>query len=352
MNTGKEGGFATAIGSVPHEDPERAISMILDALPVAPHWPQMPMRGFREGMNLQYLEGFPCVVIDPEKEKAHFDTSGEYLTGVERFYEDYMAAEGGGSLDPFAVSDAFSTGIRRMEETLRARSLRFPFLKLQVTGPLTLGLSLTDESKRLVGYNEILADVLVKGVAMKARWMIERFRPFGDRMIVFFDEPILSGFGSSTFVSLSRDEVMAKMNELVGSIRTTGAIVGTHCCGNTDWGMLLETGLDMVNFDAYDYFEALSLYPSAIQDFFARGGILAWGIVPTSEKIDGAGVDDLERELHTRVDRLAAKGIDRDLVLSRMILTPSCGTGSMTVERSEKVYRTLAGLTERLWGNP
>ena len=53
------------------------------------------------------------------------------------------------------------------------------YLKSQVTGPVTFGLSVKDESKKDIYYNEVFRDVVVKAITMKARWLLQRFKPLG-----------------------------------------------------------------------------------------------------------------------------------------------------------------------------
>ena len=60
--------------------------------------------------------------------------------------------------------------------------------------------------------------------------------------------------------------------------------LGIHCCGNTDWSLLLNAPIDILSFDSYGYFESLRLYDRALAQYLARGGWLAWGLVPTGRK--------------------------------------------------------------------
>jgi len=61
--------LATAIGSMPFDDPGRAVDLILSSLPEAPHWPQLPRLGLNEQMEIQFSEHMPCAVIDREKNR-------------------------------------------------------------------------------------------------------------------------------------------------------------------------------------------------------------------------------------------------------------------------------------------
>ncbi len=143
--------------------------------------------------------------------------------------------------------------------------MKRPFVKVQTTGPLSVGLSIVDEKKRAIYYNAEFVDVVVKALAMKCRWQIRKFQPFAEKVICFVDEPILSAFGSSTYVSVTRDDTVAKLGEVIETVHAEGALAGVHCCGNTEWSILIDAGVDIVNFDAFDYGDTILLYPEAMK---------------------------------------------------------------------------------------
>jgi methionine synthase II (cobalamin-independent) len=339
--------LATGIGSFPHQDVERACDLILETIPEIPIWPQLPNANFREQMEAQYCEAFPNVVIDDSKEKMYFNTGEETTTELEKFYENFMAE----NLDYFKISAEFSRGIYAMEKRLSAdRPSSLQFFKSQVTGPVTFGLATVDENKRALYYDEVYRDIVIKGITMKARWLLEKFKALGYNQICFVDEPILTGFGSSTYVSVQRQDVVQDLNEVVEAVHAEGALVGTHCCGNTEWPILVDAGVDIISFDAFEFGDTIAYYPDQTREFLESGGVLAWGIVPTSDKIVEETADSLVARLKERITQLAKKGIDQNLIWEKCLLTPSCGTGSLSVELSEKVFYTLSEVSRSLRG--
>ncbi|MCU0844924.1 MAG: hypothetical protein MUC76_08360 [Spirochaetes bacterium] len=345
--------LATAIGSFPHTDAETALDVIFASIPDAPVWPQLPRLGLSEQMEIQYSEGMPRAVVDREKSRMYFDTSGDYSEEFGAFYEKYMEAmdpdSGSGDCSAMAIGREYSKGIRALESRLGADGAKRPYVKVQTTGPCSFALTVTDENKRAIYYNEEFRDVIVKALAMKCRWQIAKFRPFAERIICFIDEPILSAFGSSTYISVKREDVVAAIAELVDAIHADGAVAGVHCCGNTDWSILVDAGADLLNFDAFGYGETVALYGGALERHFGRGGLLAWGIVPTSAAIREQTVEGLAARYESLVDHLAgACGIDHALILDRTVITPSCGTGSMEIADAEKVLSILGELSRAL----
>jgi hypothetical protein len=297
-------------------------------------------------MEVQYNEGIPRVVIDRAAQRMYIDTSGDTSMELASFYENYLAE----NLDAFAISPEFSRGIPAMESALEAAGGTRPFVKVQTTGPISFGLTIVDENKRAVYYNPEFVDVVVKALAMKCRWQIRKFRKYGENVICFIDEPILSAFGSSTYVSVTRDDVISKLGEMVEAVHAEGALAGVHCCGNTEWSLLIDAGVDIVNFDAFDYGETVALYPEAVKRHVEGGKVLAWGIVPTnSAKLRTQTVDSLVGKLHTLVNGLAgATGLSRELIMKQAIVTPSCGTGSLPVADAELVFGTLNQVSRTL----
>ncbi len=337
--------LATGIGSFPNLDAGKTCDLILETLPEIPIWPQLSNIDFREQMEIQYSEGFPCVVLDEVKSKMIFDTSGDPTSELEKFYENVVIE----NLDYFRISPGFSRGLYAMEEKLKGSlPSSLLYFKHQVTGPITFGLATVDENKRAIYYNDVFRDTVVKGITMKARWLLDRFKSFGFKQICFVDEPILSAFGSSTYVSVQRPEVVEYLGEVVEAIHKEGALVGTHCCGNTEWPILIDAGVDIINFDAYEFGDTISYYPEQVNGFLKKGGVIAWGIVPTSEKILKETTDSLRIKLEDRIDNLARKGIDKDLIWKQCLLTPSCGTGSLSMELSDKIFQDLSNLSQEL----
>ncbi len=344
--------LATGIGSMPFTDVEQAVDISLEKIHEAPFWPQLPKLGLNEQMEIQYSEGIPRATIDHEKKRMYFDTTGDYSEEFAEFYEAYMMAmdpdDGNGDCSAMAISEEFSKGLYEFEKRMQALPDKLPLLKVQVTGPCSFALTITDENKRAAYYNEEFRDVIVKALAMKCRWQIQKFQPFAEKIICFIDEPILSAFGSSTYVSVKRDDVVAHLSEVIEAVHADNAIAGIHCCGNTEWSILIDAGIDIVNFDAFEYGETIAMYPEAVQKHLENGGILAWGVVPTSTAIREQSVESLVTHFEKMIDNLASKGVDKQLITEQAIITPSCGTGSIDPEDAIKVFDILKKLSRAM----
>ncbi len=341
--------MATGIGSMPFKDVDHAVHTALTRLPQAPFWPQLPKLDLNEQMEIQYSEGLPRIVIDREKARMYFDTSGDYSEDFAEFYQAYMLAmdpdEGTGDCEAMAISEDFSKGIYAMEKRLAKQDSKLPFVKVQTTGPCSFALTIVDENKRAIYYNEEFRDVVVKAMAMKCRWQIQKFQPFAEQVICFIDEPILSGFGSSTYVSVKREDVVAHLAEVIEAVHADKGIAGIHCCGNTEWSILIDAGVDMVNFDAFDYGETIAMYADSVKEHLDRGGLLAWGVVPTSTVIREQTVESLVEHFEAKMDNLASRGIDKGQIVEQAVITPSCGTGSMDPADAERVFELTNALS-------
>ncbi len=341
----------TAIGSLPLTDPDEACRFVLDCGVDIPFWPQLPKIGFRELMNPMYCEGMPCLKLDEAQKRIWFQVGDDLAGQLETFYAKFLEEKP----ENFAVSRKHASGFCAFVEKMKSMGRRFEHLKGHVTGPLTFSLGTNafgpgKDDVKAAYYDEQLRDVVVKALTQKALWQVDQLKPFAQRVIIFIDEPVLAGFGTSAYLGLTGADVQRSLNELIDALHAREALAGIHCCGNTDWAMLEGTNADIISFDAHEYARSVSLYPREVEAYLGRGGVLAWGVVPTNEEIRQESPEGLKKRLAEGFGLLEAKGIRRDRLLAQCLLTPSCGTGSMCPEDARRVFDLLAGLGRAMQG--
>jgi len=328
------------IGSIPHTDPQAACALVLENFPQIPTWPQLPRRTFLENMYVQFSEGFPGVVV--EGKRIYVDRGRDLDPDLERLYLAYLAND----LSYGSLSADYAAGLAAFPQALSASSQQPAAIKGQVTGPISWGLTVVDQDRRPVLYDDILADALAKHLRLKAAWQEEELRKLAPTTMVFIDEPYMSAFGSA-HISLNKEQVITLLEEVFAGI--TG-LKGTHCCGNTDWSVLLSTSAEIISFDTYSYAQAFSLYAEEVRDFLKRGGIIAWGIVPADDEkaLMNETVESLAARLHEAMNLLVRKGVTFDDLIHSSLITPSCGLRTLSEKAAERAFELTAGVSETM----
>jgi methionine synthase II (cobalamin-independent) len=338
----KANGLPLLVGSLPMDDHPKAARLVMDYTPEIPLWVQLPQ--FREeGMINQFLPGLPGLTVQEGKhfldtKKTEFDE--EFLA----FFEEYLAlSEPGSDLEGsrFAFSNETGKGFFEFLNQVDSKKGSFVALKGQVTGPITFGTGVKDEADRDIFYNDQLRDAAVKKLALNARWQANAMAKRGAVPIIFLDEPALAGFGTSAYITISKDAVIECIEEIVREIHGEKGLAGVHVCANTEWDMLLGSNIDVISFDAFSFFDKFILYPEMIKAFLNKGGILAFGFVPTgnAELIAQQTTQGLVKKFEAQVAQLTALGFDRETIIEQVFITPSCGTGSLDFESAKRVLQ-------------
>ena len=196
----------------------------------------------------------------------------DFTKSLEALYQAYLENDA----SKYSLGREYAAGLYAL---LEQGGLSPKAVKGCVTGPLSWGMTITDENKRAILYHDILGDAVPKFLKLKAKWEENELKKISKNTIIFVDEPYMASYGSSVAAgAFSKPEKIVEMiNEVFDGI---SGLKGIHCCGNTDWSILLKTKMDILNFDAYAYAQSLALYPDEVKKFIGRGGCVAWGIVP------------------------------------------------------------------------
>ena len=331
------GCLPTIIGSMPHTDPVEACSQVIHYLKDIPAWPQLPQRSFLENMYSQFSQGFPGVTL--KEDKIYVDRSQDLDKPLEKLYTAYLEND----VDKYPIGSEYAAGLHTF---LDLKNLSPLAVKGQVTGPVTWGLTVADDSHKAIIYDDILGDAVAKLLRLKAGWQEKELRRISPNTLIFVDEPYMAAFGS-VGVLLSKERIISLLEEVFAGI---SGLKGVHCCGNTDWSILLDTSADIISFDAYNYAQSLTLYPAEVKKFLDREGTIAWGIIPNDEEsLAGESVASLKDRLEEAMAPFTRNGIPFKQLVAQGLLTPSCGLGVLaTVEASARALELLAELSIKI----
>ncbi len=326
----------TIIGSVPHTDAKKACALLTRYLKDIPTWPQLPKKTFLENMYVQYSEGFPGVVV--ENNRIYVDTAKDYTKSLETLYQAYLENDA----TKYAMGQDYVAGLYALLEQDR---LNPKAVKGCVTGPLSWGMTITDENKRPILYHEILGDAIPKFLKLKAKWEENELKKISKNTIIFVDEPYMASYGSSIAAGVfsKPEKIIEMINEVFDGI---SGLKGIHCCGNTDWSILLKTKMDILNFDAYTYAKSLAIYRDEVEKFIKRGGCVAWGIVPNQmEPLSKETVASLKDRLEEAIAPFTRNGLSIRDIAKHSLLLSSCGLNPLTEDGTEQALKLLTELS-------
>ena len=334
-----------AIGSFPFKTPDRALEKIFKYFPEVPLWPQLPMADEKEQMYVQYFQGIPGLKYNKEKKKI-FATQQD-----DQFFEDSAMAltcSMEGDIEYFQITEDMAKGFYYFLECHeKVKSLNPMWIKGQITGPVSFSLVVTDEDMKPVLYDDTMVELIVTGLYSKAIWQIELLKKIHPDVIIFIDEPYMASLGSS-MIALENKDALSMMTQIVDKIREAGALSGIHCCGNTDWSVIFDSGCDIISLDAYEYGENFLLYMDEIIAFMKKGGAIAWGIVPTSPAVDNENAERMVDKIKGYFSKIAENGISMDQVLQQSFISPSCGLGNVDVERADRIMQLCREVSDIL----
>jgi hypothetical protein len=280
----------TGVGSLPYDDVEEAVAHVVAAYDV-PFCPQLPR-----------LEG---------------DMIAEWLGADPRRCGWSPARDR-------ERPHAWSALLAELDRTPPAHGV----VKLQVTGPATLACALERERGAPSSRREALvlafelAAWLAANVADQVRALDER----GLHALLVVDEPALHVFGTEG------------VERAWDPLRAIAPAWGLHLCGPVPWDVVDRAEPGVLSFDLA--LAAPGEHATAVlRRLITRGGRIAWGVI---------GPHRSENELHAAgrlqhaLGRTGASG-------ERSLLTASCGSGRMSVQRENELAAALAwlGLRER-----
>jgi hypothetical protein len=315
-------GAATSIGSLPHDSADAAAALVLDRHPWLPAAPSLPRRSPLEGMIAQAAWGMPGVEVAPD---------GSLDLTLDDIAPDTAPSDATLAGEPFL-------GLRVFLAAVAGRS---GWVKLQLTGPVTLGLAL-----HAAGLDAERAFVAA-GTAVRARSeallaLAQQSVPDAS-LLVFVDEPGLAACMHPDF-PIEPDRAVDLVSSTLATIEPH-AVTGLHCCGPADWRLVLQAGPQVLSapVDA-----GLVEAAGTIGTFLDQGGWVAWGAIPTDGPL-GTTADRVWRQLCDRWCEMVRSGCDPVLLRTQALITPACGLALHGEPQADHVLSLARTVAQRLY---
>lgn len=327
--------LTTAMAVMPHQDPQKAQELAL-SLDI-PYWPQLPLYSYYEDMYVQAAEHFPGIILDVDNRSLGFSLD-RFMTELEVALNSFD--------DPsyFDISQKYSSVYHHF---LSLDLSGYPAVRGQLEGPISFGFNIVDQDDRPILFNDTVRPFLFEFMAKRINVQLDNLKAKNKNAFMFVDEPGLQYIFNA--LSGYNDAKARKDMEYFFSLINRPR--GVHLCGNPDWDFLLKLDLDILSLDTYTNGERFVSYSSSIKQFLDRYGVIVWGIVPTNyEPFSLENQDSLSSQLETLWDKLAEKGIDKDWLLSRSLLSPAtcCLVNPDKTQTVEQAFSSIKSLSSEL----
>jgi hypothetical protein len=300
-------GAATAIGSLPHRDPQSAAALVLRCLPELPAAPELPQRSPYEAMVVRWAAAIPEVHVTPDG-VMHVDRT-ELDGAVMPQFDPEMHA-----------------GLLAFLDAAAELTSPLPRVKLQLTGPLTLGIAL-----ERAGMPQ--GNAFVRAVEASRTWARALEREVAQRLpdtdlVLFFDEPALVCWREDD-PPVDRETAT---DLLSAALAAPKCMTGVHVCGAGDVRLAFDAGPAIV---AVDVSEVGVDDAFAYSRFLEAEGSIAWGAVPTDRPV-GESASPLWKALLDVWCELTKRGCDPVRLRNQALVTPACGLAGHGASQAER----------------
>jgi hypothetical protein len=259
----------TAMGIMPHRDVERALELAL-SLDI-PFWPQLPKVSLYEDMYVQASQNFPGIAIDFDKGRLSFNTAR-----FEQELDEYFVKRD--VPEAFALAAEYSAVFHKF---LSKELQGYKAIRGQVIGPVSFGFKVLDENLKPVIYNDAARTILFDFIQKKANIQYRELKERNPNAFVWLDEP---GLGY-VFSGLSGYNEQLAKKDYHNFVEGLEGPQGLHLCANVNLPYLLELGVEILSFDAYQIGFMPKEYAGNVAEFIKSGGVISWGIIPTESTV-------------------------------------------------------------------
>ena len=332
------------LGILPHKNINAVVDIVSKYFYDIPFWAQLPNYSPIEGQFSQFLSTLPGVKNDLLKKKYYIDTMSHAFQakspGIIKDFENITIEK----LKKYRPNSVFFDYFLRIIEEYKPR-----YAAGQITGPITIGLLLTDELGGLVIENHKIMDLVVKSCCLHCISQICEMKTIYPAVtpVIFVSEPELGKAYVPDNSYRSKRAINTILNKITKAIKDNGgipAIISSTC---TDWNYAIKGGFSILTINPDTQLVTLLNKELKLNNFLNSGGKLCWNIIPGNpERLKNIDVKTLFNHYLDCITRLKDfHKLHRSLILLNSIVAVGNCSSVLSDTLSEKAIvlgKTLA----------
>ena len=311
------------MGIMPHKDVDKALDLAL-GLDI-PFWPQLPHVSLYEDMYVQTSQNFPGIEINFDKGRLTFRTA-KFQESLEDYFTKMEQTE------TYALTPEYSVVFQKF---LSKNLERYKAIRGQITGPVSFGFKVLDENLKPIIYNDEVKSMLFDFIRKKVNLQYQELKAKNQNAFVWVDEPGL-GYVFSGLSGYNDQQAKEDYYQFVQGIEGPK---GMHLCAEVNLPYLLELGVEILSFDAFQIGFMPKEYTLCVADFIKKGGVISWGIVPTEFKTLEAQTPEKLASLLSGYWEVVSENTDLSLdqIAEQALIAPArCCLVELTIEAGER----------------
>ena len=319
-------------GSLPYKDVESALRMQIKLFENIPYLPFLPLAAKNETLVHRIFSGVSAI---HKKDKNYILESNAdvFKEKAKELNEDFNNSS---DLSKYITNSFFFDKYLQIIEKIKPKETVVSLL-----GPFTISQMLKNDDVELFSdklYRKFLIQlVCVKSLAYAN--LIKSISP-ETKVIVMLEEPELKMFGSVKRENddINLDVAIGLFTKIVDKLHANDVIAGIQSFGKCDWQIAIDSGFDIISFDAYNNPNNLNIIASKVNAFLAAGGYINWGFVPVTNEdvIKNLKADDLYNKLIKTFENLINEGVTAKLVYNNSTISTLGNMEKLPIMFAEK----------------
>ena len=335
-------------GSLPYENIKSCKNMMLRLYEQIPFLAELPFLDPEDNVIRRTLENIPAIKYKDKKIMLPEVNSMEFLKASAELDKAFSSTDIN-DITAYSSTSPFYSLYKEMLARIKPQNT-----VIRLLGPFTFADMVFNQNTALLLSDKNYRKYIVQMMTVKAAWFINEIRTASPdtKILVVFEEPHLYRFGSLKRQNseINKDNITSLYTKLFSKIKKSGAYICVESFEKCNWQLVLEAGVDMISFDAYNNPNSLNIIAPRINDFLAQGGYINWAIIPaTNEKaIRNSNAENILSKFKKATETLAINGASLDAIYRNATISIQGNLSKLPILFAEKALILENQLVKRM----